>query len=164
MKTPPRLLAVLLALSVVPLTQVLYPGCATVVDGPTQTIRVKSKPTDARVYLNGHAVGETPVTVRISRWGWHRVRLELPGFVPYELPLQRGFNSNSQGNLFLGFGPIVVDALTGAIFEHRVREGSPDGILRNEWKDGDEADVLVTVGLHPLGPARKIGQMERRKK
>ncbi len=164
MKTSRRLLAVLLALSVLPLAQILYPGCATLVNGPTQTIRVKSKPAGAQVFLNRQPLGQTPVTVRMSRWGVHRVRLEMAGFVPYELPLERGLNGNAEANVFLGLGPIVIDAVTGAIFEHRVAKGSPDGIVANKWEDGDGADLTVTVGLHPLGPARKIGQMERRKK
>ena len=53
MKTSPRLRAVLLALAALPLAQVLYPGCATMVNGPRQELRVKSVPKGAWVFLNG---------------------------------------------------------------------------------------------------------------
>ena len=162
MKTSPRLLAVLLALTALPLAQVLYPGCATVANGPTQTIRVKSKPVSAQVFLNGHAVGQTPVTVRFSRWGSHRLRLEMAGCEPYDLPLVRGGNYNTMPDYFL-IAPIVVDAMSGAIFEQYIPKADRDKLLKNdEWKKEDEADLIVTVGLHPLGPTRKIGQMMRR--
>ena len=164
MKTSPRLFAVLLALAVLPLAQILYPGCATLVDGPLQHLRVKSKPTGARVFLNGHAVGETPVTVTMSRWGVHRLRVELAGFEPFEMKLEKYGNWNALGgNVLLGVAPIVIDAVSGAIFEISVPESAKRQLIPNRWEKGDEGK-LITVGLHPLGPARKIGQMERRKK
>ena len=167
MKTSPRLFAVLLALSVLPLAQVLYPGCATLGGGATEKVRVKSKPSGAQVFLNGHAIGQTPVTLRFSRWGQHRLRLEMAGFEPYDLPLKRGGNWNSMPDYLL-IAPIVVDAMTGAIFQHYVPKADDDRLLKNfDWKkedDAEHADLYVAVGLHPLGPARKIGQMVPRKK
>ncbi|MCE9612323.1 MAG: PEGA domain-containing protein [Chthoniobacter sp.] len=168
-----RLLPIFLALALLPLAQLLYPGCATVVDGPTQQIRVKSKPKGAQVFLNGKPVGVTPVTTRVSRWGWHRIRIEMPGFEPYEVSLEKHFNGNAGGNLFIGGVWIVIDALTGAIYDLGVSSEEQRKLVNNEWEKGDPHGGaifspytrVITVGLHPagpVGPAQKIGQMKRK--
>ena len=67
-----RYLPLLLGLALLPLAQVLYPGCATLFSGTTQQVRVKSKPAGAQVFVNGKlvgTVGEMPVTAVVSRWG-----------------------------------------------------------------------------------------------
>ena len=162
MKTSPRLLAVLLALPALPLAQLLYPGCATMVNGPRQELRVKSVPKGAWVFLNGKKIGATPVTVTVSRWGSHHLRIEMPGFQTYETTLEkRGDFNTASGNLFLGFAPIVIDAMTGAIFELGVPAASKRELLDNQWEEGD-GGTMITVGLRPVGPSKKIGQMVRR--
>ena len=168
----PRFLPILLALATLPLAQALYPGCATMIDGPTQQVRVKSQPRGAQVLLNGKPVGVTPVTAVVSRWGWHRVRIETPGYEPYELRLEKHFNGNAAGNLFIGGVWIVVDALTGAIYDLGVSPEEQRKLLKNEREKGDPlpqyilspSSLVITVGLKPAGasgPARKIGQMKR---
>ena len=168
----PRFLPLLLGLSVLPLAQLLYPGCATVTGGVTQQVRVKSKPAGARVFLNGKLVGVTPVTAVVSRWGWHRVRIELLGYEPYEVKLEKSYNGNASGNLFLGGGFIVIDALTGAIFSQDVPAAERARLMKYKWERGDpreyeifgSAPLVFSVELKPAASARKIGQMERRKK
>ncbi len=168
-----RFLPLLLALATLPLAQLLYPGCATMIDGPTQQIRIKSQPKGAQVLVNGKPIGVTPVTTVVSRWGWHRVRIEMPGFAPYELRLEKRFNGNAAGNLFIGGVWIVVDALTGAIYDLGVSPEEQRKLRKNQWEQGDPAGgvifsaqrLVITVGLQPAGapgPARKIGQMTKR--
>ncbi len=169
MKTPPRLLAVLLALAVFPLTQILYPGCATLFSGTTQQVRVKSKPAGAQVFLDGKLVGATAV---VSKWGFHCVRVEMPGFEPYEVKLEKHYNPNATANVFIGGVFIVVDALTGAIFEQDVPDAERAKLMKYKWERGDPgggeiftpAPLFISVALKPTPSARKIGQMERRKK
>src|SRR5580698_7360555 len=116
MNLPARLLPLLLAASTLPLSQVLFPGCATLVDGPTEHVQVNSRPAGARVFLNDRLLGPAPTSVVVSRWGLHRLRIEMPGYQPFEIPLEKKFNSAASGNLFIGGVWIVVDALTGSIF------------------------------------------------
>lgn len=167
----PRFLPLLLVLAAWPLAQVLYPGCATLLSGTTQQIRVKSKPAAARVLVNGNEVGVTPVTTRVSRWGFHRVRIELAGYEPYEVRLEKRYNSNASGNVVIGGVWIVVDAVTGAIFDLDVSADARRELLKNQWEKGDPGfsqainfapPLIITAGLRPLGPARQIGQMTKR--
>ncbi len=162
-----RLLALLMAGCTLPLSQALFPGCATMLSGPRQEIRVRSQPTAAEVFLNGKRVGTTPATVFVSRWGSHRVRMEMPGYQPYEVKLEKVLNSNTTGDVLLGGVWIVVDVLTGAIFEQRVPPAERDPNWR-EFREarGQEFDfhppLYVVAKLKPDPSARKIGQMERR--
>ena len=170
MKTSPRLLAVLLALTALPLAQLLYPGCATLFSGTTQPVRVKSKPTGAQVFLNGKNIGATPVTAVVSRWGFHRVRIELAGYEPYEVRLEKHYNDAATANVYIGGGWIVIDALTGAIFSQDVSEGERLKLMKHKHEIDDPSGELFTptplfidVALKPAPSARKIGQMVPRK-
>src|SRR4051812_4496644 len=116
----PRLLPLLLAALALSLSQAFFQGCATWIDGPTEKVYVKSQPAGARVLLNGRAIGQTPLTAVVSRWGVHRVRIEMAGYKPFDVPLQKTVNDYASGNLFIGGVWIVVDAVTGAIFQLEV--------------------------------------------
>jgi len=162
-----RLLPLLLAASMLPLGQVLFPGCATLFSGPTQQVGVRSKPAGAQVFVNGRRIGTTPAMAVVSRWGSHRVRIEMPGYQPYAVKLEKRFNGNASANLFIGGVWIIIDALTGAIFELEVPASArPEG-----WREMVDRDlqainfsppVYVVTKLKPDPAARRIGQMERR--
>ena len=165
-----RYLPLLLGLALLPLAQLLYPGCATMFSGTTQQVRVKSKPTGAQVFLNGKSVGQTPVTAVVSRWGFHRVRIELAGYEPYEVKLEKTYNGDATGNIFIGGGLIVIDALTGAIFNQDVSSGERAKLMEYKYERGDPrgaeligaSPLFISVALKPVPSARKIGQMVRR--
>jgi serine/threonine-protein kinase len=57
-----------------PTTSAARPGVAA-----SGTLVVSSKPSGARVLVDGHAVGTTPVTLRTIAPGSHKIRLELAG-------------------------------------------------------------------------------------
>lgn len=144
-------------------SQVLYPGCATLFSGTRQEVRVNSKPEGATVFLNGRRVGATPMTVMVSRWGWHRVRIEMEGYEPYEVKLEKTYNSNANANLLVGGVWIVVDVLTGAIYDldvpakdRRIVDGRP-------VPTGTYSTVLqISTTLKRAPSAKQIGQMQRR--
>lgn len=159
-----RLLPLLLAGLALPVSQLLFQGCATLIDGPTEKVHVKSQPAGAQVFLNGHAIGQTPLVTRVSRWGAHRVRIEMPGYQPFEIPLRKTVSGYAQGNLFIGGVWIVVDAVTGAIFQLDVPPDRRAELL----KESDYGAILspstltISVVLKPDSLARKIGQLQRR--
>ena len=159
-----RYLPLLLGLALLPLAQVLYPGCATLFSGTTQQVRVKSKPAGAQVFVNGKNIGQTPVTAVVSRWGFHRVRIELAGYEPYEVKLEKHFNNMAAGNLYIGGAWIVIDALTGAIFDQDVPTAERAKLMK--WLMPTplfaSSPLLIGVELKPAPTARKTGQMVRR--
>jgi hypothetical protein len=60
-------------------------GCATVVNGKTQEVTVSSDPLGAAILVDGVNVGTTPAAVNLTRADSHQVRIEKPGYVPYEM-------------------------------------------------------------------------------
>ena len=92
-------------------------GCATIVTGAgkEQQVRVTSQPREAAVFVDDQPVGRTPVNLRLARRQSHRVRIESPGYRPYERTLASGFNAWVFGNvLFGGISGFVIDTVFGA--------------------------------------------------
>jgi len=164
MNFPARLLPLLFAALTLPLSQLVFPGCATMIDGPAQRLQFASEPAGATVFLNGKAVGKTPAVIVVSRWRRPRVRIEMPGFQPYELQLERKTNSNIEGNVFLGGAPILIDALTGSILRLDVPENRRGELITQGWTGValDSRSLFIGVALKPEPSARRIGQMQRR--
>lgn len=93
-------------------------GCASLVSGTSQQVRIDTHP-DAKTQVDGRTfVG--PARVSLHRRGRHVLRVEKSGFVGRELELQPRMNGWVWGNLALGplfpLG-VVIDALTGAIHD-----------------------------------------------
>ncbi len=155
---PPIARRLLWAALLLPLAEIVYPGCATVVNGPTESICVVSRPSKAQLFLNGHAIGATPQTVTVSRWGFHRLRVELPGFEPAEIPLHKTVNELAPWNLLIGFVPIVIDVVTGAVFQ--LEAPAPFHDPKPDYNAS--ADIYIRAELHPTGTGRKIAQLRRK--
>jgi hypothetical protein len=168
MIAPKRLLPWLLASLTLPASQLIFSGCATVTQGPTERVRVASNPPHATVFLNGKSVGQTPTMIVLGRFRAPRLRLELPGYEPFDLHLEKQLTYNVLGNFWLFYTPIVIDAATGSIFEFKAIADSRQGDLvtqpwtREEWTACERGTLFVGVELDPKSVGRKIGQMKRK--
>ena len=160
-----RLLSLLYAALTLPLSQLVFPGCATIIDGPMQKVHVQSEPVGAKVFVNGHPIGNTPATVVVSRWGMHRVRIEMAGYKPLEVSLEKKFNDYAGDNVFLGGVWIVVDAVTGAIFRLDVPASKRAELHPESEYAGaifSQTVLNISTTLKPDPAARRIGQLELR--
>ena len=91
-------------------------GCATIVTGggEDQSVRVASTPRGADVYVDDQHVGQTPMSLRLTRKDDHMVRVQKAGYASYEKHVKSGFNPWMIGNVvFGGIIGIVVDAVSG---------------------------------------------------
>jgi hypothetical protein len=59
-------------------------GCVAAARGLTQKIPIASEPSGALVIVDGKNVGETPIRVDLARCDTHSIRIEKPGYIPYE--------------------------------------------------------------------------------
>lgn len=92
-------------------------SCATIMHGTTQSIGISSNPTNADIWVDRHFVGNTPLVVSMSRKDNHLIRLELDGYQPYEMMIQREVSGWVFGNIvFGGFIGLAIDAVTGGIY------------------------------------------------
>jgi hypothetical protein len=99
-------------------------GCASIVSGTTQKIKIASKPSDAKIVITQlNSVtetnvweGKTPAAVKLSRKSSYLVKITREGYQATEVPVEyKSMNGWIWGNIiFGGFPGIIVDSLTGA--------------------------------------------------
>lgn len=97
---------------------VVLGGCATLIHGSSQDVRVESEPSNARVEVDGRPVGETPTTVRLKRDREHRIRIYHTDHEPHTVTLQQGRSIWTAVNVLNLVVPgVLVDLSTGAFYK-----------------------------------------------
>ena len=93
-------------------------GCASIIHGSSQRVRVESQPSGAKVFVNEEYRGETPLTLSLRRNKKNTaVKVEKEGCESFTKQLQRKFSWWYAGNVvFGGLIGIVVDAVNGAMW------------------------------------------------
>jgi hypothetical protein len=79
---------------------VFLSGCATLVNGTRQDIRIVSEPAGAKVFVDGELVGESPVTVAMTRDEYHTVEIQKDGYETFDETIGRSWSPWFLGNLF----------------------------------------------------------------
>lgn len=112
----------------------LSSGCASIVDGNTQSVSFASNPDSATVFLNGAPVGKTPVTIPLKRRaGAQTLKFTKEGYKDLEMPLTSTLNPWFLGNIVTGglLGS-TTDGLSGAAFAYAPNQYmatlQPDGV------------------------------------
>ena len=92
-------------------------GCASIVSGTHQEVKVSSAPSGATVKVDNLASATTPATLTLSASQSHQVLIELPEYKPYEILLGQETNGWIFGKIFFGgrIG-IVIDVSDGAAY------------------------------------------------
>ena len=129
----------------------LASGCATIVNGTTQTIAVDTEPDGVDVFVNGELTATTPAEIELARNQDHVITLRKPGYEPQDVPVVKTIGGAVFGNILLG-GLIgwAVDANSGAQYDL-----VPDAItatLRRRDKENavSRRDDRVSVGIEKL--------------
>lgn len=99
---------------------VFLSSCASALSGTQKSVRVTSDPPGALVRLDGTTRGITPAVLHPSTRSDHEVIIELAGYKPFAVALQRRHNALLLGNVATGIFPGVgFDTATGAIYTFR---------------------------------------------
>ena len=96
----------------------LLNGCATLLTGTKQSIKVDSEPRSAKVYVDSALKGKTPMYLQLEKqMGGTKIRMRSEAFGTQSFRADVGFNSYTVGNLAnpVGWG---VDLLTGSFFQY----------------------------------------------
>lgn len=126
-------------------------SCCSIINGRSQDVNIAASPAGARLYVDGVDKGTVPQAVSISRTGSHTIRIEAPGYAPYEAKLNSGCSGWAFGNILIGgLIGLAIDFGTGAIWAY----DDVNATLSPEVK------VSSVHGAPPIG-ARKVGQMAR---
>jgi hypothetical protein len=93
----------------------VFTGCATIFTGSSETIGITSEPGEAKVYVNGSYMGESPVSVSLKRDHDYNIMVKKEGYHTASSIVRRSFNPVAILNLL---NPIcwLVDVLTGALW------------------------------------------------
>lgn len=125
-------------------------SCATIMSGPNQEFTFRTEPTRATVRLNGMDIGKTPLTRNLDRSNSYEVEITMPGYKPYYLRLEKGFNGWYIGNiLFGGIVGLIVDPLTGAIYT-LTPEDELGNTPRNMWVKSDFGNLTLDISMTPV--------------
>lgn len=134
-------------------------ACATIMQGPNQGIAVDSTPTGAAISVDGQPMGTTPAVLRLPRKDAHLVRLELDGYAPYEMQLQKKMSGWVWGNLaFGGIVGVIVDGSTGAMYRLTPGDVSASMQTRTAVIDG-RPSIAVAIVMSADPSWEKIGQL-----
>lgn len=108
------LFALLIALSAstLPLS-----SCCSIVNGRSQDVKFSASPAGAKLIVDGQDRGTVPQVVSLKRSQTHTIRIEAPGYAPYEAVLDGSVSGWVFGNIALGgLIGLAVDFGTGAIY------------------------------------------------
>lgn len=107
-------------------------GCATLFASGPDYVPVATNPPGAWVYVNGTAVGQTPMTVPLERGRPAQIQIALEGFQPLVFERASSINGWFFANLlwFYTIVPWVIDLVDG------------------NWQRYDDTPIMV--GLTPL--------------
>jgi TolB-like protein len=131
-------------------------GCATIISGTNQTIKVASNPSGAAIFMDGVQVGKTPVNLYVTRASMHKLILKMDGYDDFHQPLD-----GSLGGAFLyadaplvlvgGVGLVtgLVDYLTGAAYVM-----SPDNVMAVMVTPGPGSTARTVAGPAVAAPTR----------
>jgi hypothetical protein len=90
-------------------------GCATVFKGEYRSVKIKSEPDGAMVFVNGEFQGRTPVRLELRPSRPYTIEFKKEG---YETEVRRIKNEIGVGwvilDVVLGVVPVLVDGLTGS--------------------------------------------------
>lgn len=93
-------------------------SCASIVNGANQKFTVQSEPARANLTVDGMTAGQTPARIALTRKENHVVKLDLAGYQPVTIPLERTVSGWLFGNIiFGGIIGIVVDAVDGSMYK-----------------------------------------------
>ncbi|GAC1345476.1 MAG: hypothetical protein NVSMB23_21690 [Myxococcales bacterium] len=123
--------------------------------GAHQDVAISSNPSGAQVTVDNQPKGITPVVANLSRGDSHIIKIDLPGYLPYETALTKSVSGWVVGNLlFGGLIGLGVDAISGGLYnlspeqvQAEMRLGTQPAKVSS--RDGDTVYILVTLKPDP---------------
>ena len=129
--------------------------------GGTQDIEIYSRPLSAVVTVDGAYHGKTPIVARLKRGKPHTIKLELPGYQPYEMAFTKSSTGWMFGSFCLGgcLG-LLIDISTGSVYKLTPADMNVD--LQKaavDFKRGEEG-IFIAVVLKAEPHWVKVGQLK----
>lgn len=137
----------------------LLSSCATIMNGPNQSIGISSNPANAGIWVDGQYFGQTPMIVKLSRKDNHFLKIQLDGYMPYEATFTRQMSGWVFGNIFIGgIIGVAVDAITGGIY--KLTPEQVEAQMAQQMCVNKKGESFIAVVLEVDPSWEKIGQLE----
>jgi len=136
-------------------------GCCTIMQGASQDVGISSTPTAASVTIDNAERGKTPMVATLRRKDNHVVKIELPGYLPYETTITRSTSGWVWGNIvFGGLIGLAVDAISGGLY--KLKPDQVAGVLSKQNAEIRKIDdiIYVIVTLNPDPAWEKVGDLK----
>lgn len=147
---------------IVTVFMVTFSGCATIMQGTTQSVGISSTPTGAKVIIDDYDLGATPIVVELTRKDNHFIKIEMQGYELYETALTRSVSGWVWGNIvFGGLIGLAIDAMSGGLYKLTPTE--VNAVLAKEGVSSlyREDSLYIAVVLAPDPKWEKIGQLKK---
>lgn len=105
-----------LILLIVSSTLLLLSGCASIINGTNQTLTFTSDVEGVVVYVDGAAIGKTPVSANFKKNKAQTVMFKKEGYHTVTREITKSFDAVAIVNVFWDLS--TTDAITGAIYEY----------------------------------------------
>jgi hypothetical protein len=136
-------------------------SCASIIHGNHQDVGISSSPTGAMVTIDNLQSGITPVVAKLARKHNHIVRIELPGYRPFEATLTCGVSGWVWGNVvFGGLIGLAVDAISGGMYKLTPDQMSAALASTHAEVSKSTDGVYLVAVLKPQPDWVKVGQLE----
>jgi hypothetical protein len=153
---------------------IMLSSCGSIIHGTTQAIDITSQPTGARILIDGKDSGQTPKTIELRRKGrakgevdttkkFYNVKIEMDGYMPYEIKVKREVDGWFFGNLiFGGLIGMIIDASNGAMYKL-----TPDQLIAQMGKQTasrtikNDDGIYIAVTLNPDPSWERVGTLQR---
>lgn len=135
-------------------------GCATIINGTRQAVRIESNPSDATIWLDETYVGKTPKIIEMYRSDNHTVRIELEGYQPYEASFKKELSYWVFGNfIFGGVIGLAIDVVSGGVYKLTPEELEAELSSSQITYTKKSNQACIVVVLKPNPSWQKIGNL-----
>jgi hypothetical protein len=136
----------------------LVQGCALIINGKRQSVNFASTPSGAVLTVDGTDRGKTPALLDLNRDQSHTVKIQLEGYQPFEMKMERKVSGWVWGNILLGgIIGLIVDASTGAMYKLTPEQVNGSLVLNKVSMKQDQLSIAVLLQVDPSW--EKIGQL-----
>ncbi len=150
----------------------VFSGCATIIHGSRQSISFTSVPTGAKISIDKKDVGQTPKIISLRRNGklngepsgkkFYDIKLELDGFLPYEMKIIRKGDGWVAGNIiFGGLLGLIVDLADGAVYKLTPEQVTGQLARNTVWRNAEKDAIYISATLNPDSSWEKVATIER---
>lgn len=142
----------------------VFSGCCSIIQGTRQDVGISSTPSGAVVSVDNTECGKTPCIQKLTRKDNHVIAINMTGYLPYEITLNRSVSGWVWGNIiFGGLIGLVIDAVDGAMYKLTPEQVRATLAKQNASYFYKRDNLYVAVVLAADPAWQKIGELEKSK-